>query len=257
MNIKDIIQFLNAATKCASVAHGARLLFISFFIAAGCLISRAQDYILLTNGDDMHGKLVSMSDKEVRFIAKKDGKLFRSNNSNLTFTLDEVYMIRTSKRGTTFIVDGKRVIRESVDIDKDADIIYLLEGKEIPAYNISLDNDIISFNRHKKARKAFSDIGQYYIGKVFMVRYSDGSKDIFTEIDKQKENPVETQASSSEGRLKVVFHTVKSGENLTQIANQYDVEVEDIKEWNELRPSINGDYRPKVGTQLMLQVRLQ
>lgn len=153
-------------------------------------------------------------------------------------------------------MDGKRIIKPSSDIPKDANIIYLVEGGEIPAWNITLGaNGVVSY---KKEKKTFED--QHLLAsQIFMIKYADDSKDIFNSplaVAQKQEEAESKPEPEPKPELKVVFHTVKKGETLANIAERYDVTVDDIKEWNELGGALSDQYRPKANTQLMIQAKM-
>ena len=217
--------------------------------------SDAQDFVILANGEEIECKLNSVSDESIQIaITRRSG--LKKHTMTETYPLNEVYMIKGGKRGTTFIVDGKRIIKPSSDIPKDANIIYLLEGGEIPAWNITLGaNGVVSY---KKEKKTFED--QHLLAsQIFMIKYADDSKDIFNSplaVAQKKEEAESKPEPESKPELKVVFHTVKKGETLAGIAKRYDVTVDDIKEWNELGGALSDQYRPKANTQLMIQAKM-
>lgn len=219
------------------------------------LESNAQDFVILANGEEIECKLNSVSDESIQIaITRRSG--LKKHTMTETYPLNEVYMIKGGKRGTTFIVDGKRIIKPSSDIPKDANIIYLLEGGEIPAWNITLGaNGVVSY---KKEKKTFED--QHLLAsQIFMIKYADDSKDIFNSplaVAQKKEEAESKPEPESKPELKVVFHTVKKGETLAGIAKRYDVTVDDIKEWNELGGALSDQYRPKANMQLMIQAKM-
>lgn len=237
----------------------------TFFLLFSLILSAtglAADQLMLRSGDLIEGKLIKISDSEVSFrpITGKGGMFSKAKmGDEMKLDLNSVYMVKTEKRGTIFLVNGQRVIRENVEIPKDADVIYLVEGMEIPAWQLKLENGIISYQKEKEKKRAMSNIGAFPQEEVFMVKYSDGSVDVFTELPEYKKQP-KTQArqeESSAPQFKVIFHNVKSGETLAAIAERYDVSVEEIIEWNELPARTTARTRLKVGTQLMLQVKNQ
>lgn len=219
------------------------------------LESNAQDFVILANGEEIECKLNSVSDESIQIaITRRSG--LKKHSMTETYPLNEVYMIKGSKRGTTFIVDGKRIIKPSSDIPKDANIIYLLEGGEIPAWDITLGaNGVVSY---KKEKKTFED--QHLLAsQIFMIKYADDSKDIFNSplaVAQKQEEAESKPEPEPKPELKVVFHTVKKGETLANIAERYDVTVDDIKEWNELGGALSDQYRPKANTQLMIQAKM-
>lgn len=217
--------------------------------------SDAQDFVILANGEEIECKLNSVSDESIQIaITRRSG--LKKHTMTETYPLNEVYMIKGGKRGTTFIVDGKRIIKPSSDIPKDANIIYLLEGGEIPAWNITLGaNGVVSY---KKEKKTFED--QHLLAsQIFLIKYADDSKDIFNSplaVAQKQEEAESKPEPEPKPELKVVFHTVKKGETLANIAERYDVTVDDIKEWNELGGALSDQYRPKANTQLMIQAKM-
>lgn len=54
-------------------------------------------------------------------------------------------------------------------------------------------------------------------------------------IDNYKDNPVNTTPANNSGQGEFVYYTVRSGDNLSKIAQLYKVSVEEIKAWNSLR----------------------
>lgn len=218
-------------------------------------IGYADDFIILKNGDELSGKVSKISDKEVS-LSVKSGGLFRQSSEEQTIPTSQIYMVKSDKRGTTFFIDGKRVIRETIKPDKSADYIYLVAGGEIPAWQLNLDNGIISFQKDKTKKRAMSNIGAYPVEEVFMVRYNDGSKDIFTDLDAVSNTSNVKSDNGNNAPLKVVFHDVLRGETLGSIAEKYGVEVEQIKQWNEFPAHFNPGTSLKVGSQLILQVKI-
>ena len=229
--------------------------FLLILLMSNVAIGYADDIILLKNGDELSGKVSKISDKEVT-VSVKSGGLFKQSSELRAIPTEEIYMIKTDKRGTTFFINGKRVIKESVKPDKSADYIYLVEGGEIPAWQLSLENGIISFQKDKTHKRAMSNIGAYSVDKIFMVRYNDGSKDIFTDLYSVMAVAEETDKALDNTQLKVVFHDVLKGETLGSIARQYGVEVEQIKQWNELPGQYNPGTSLKAGSQLILKVKI-
>ena len=50
--------------------------------------------------------------------------------------------------------------------------------------------------------------------------------------------PSKKKTKDSKVNKKAKTHTVKEGDNLTTIAEKYDITVEDIKEWNSLKNNV-------------------
>ena len=56
--------------------------------------------------------------------------------------------------------------------------------------------------------------------------------------DKRLRNKSKSTASRSSAAGTTTYHRVKSGQNLSTIAAQYKVEVQDLKVWNNLKGSV-------------------
>lgn len=251
-----VVQFMLPARTDMTKHLVRKVLFLFIISLTNVAIGFADDIILLKNGDEISGKVSKISDKEVS-LSVKSGGLFKQSAVEQQIPTDQIYMIKTDKRGTTFFVNGQRIIKENVKPDKSADYIYLVEGAEIPAWQLILDKGIISFQKDKAKKRAMSNIGAYPIDKVFMVRYNDGSKDIFNDLDSVSNTSKENKDAEGKTPLKVVFHDVLKGETLGSIASKYGVEVEQIKQWNEFPSQYNPGTTLKAGSQLILQVKIK
>lgn len=165
-------------------------------------------------------------------------------------------MIKYKERGNVYFkTDGSRVSGEKQKIDKNADIVYLVDGAELPAYGLEMNSDGISFRTTKDKKKARSAINGYKLSEVFMIIYSDGSRDIITSLDKPKEPAPaeESQPTEPEPQFKIVFHNTKAGDTLKNIAEKYGVTVDELREWNELDEKLKETTRLKTGMQLLIQ----
>lgn len=218
----------------------------------------AEDLLLLRNGDEFRGKLDVVSDKEISFTVKS-GSLFSNSSERRSVPTSDVYMVKTDKRGTIFFDrQRERKMVETTKPDKSADLIYLVDGGEVQAWQISIANNVLSYQKDKKQLRAMSNVGAFPIEDVFMVKYSDGSKDIFTDISGGKtEKPNDLVTEQEEIKLKVVMYNVQRGETLGQIAGKFGVSVSDIVEWNDLSSKSTEQTKPVVGGQLMIQTRIK
>lgn len=164
-------------------------------------------------------------------------------------------MVRTDKRGTIFYNrEGVRTISPTTKVERSADIIYLVDGGEIAAWNISLANGIINYQKNPKAKRAMSNIGAIPTEDVFMVKYSDGSKDIFTNINNMGHESQKKVNKDDEITIKVIIYNVVAGDTLTKISEKYNVKIDDIKEWNDLSSKYGATTKLSPGTQLILQI---
>ncbi|MDE6410352.1 MAG: LysM peptidoglycan-binding domain-containing protein [Muribaculaceae bacterium] len=215
--------------------------------------SNAEDLLITRTGDEYKGKLELLSDKEVNFIVKSGG-LIGSRSTQKVFPTNEVYMIKSDKRGYTFFNRKReRVILPAHSTGKKADLIYLTDGGEIPAWNISLKDGVINYQKSPKQVRALSNNDTIPVQDVFMIKYNDGSKDIFTDITADLESEKKS-AKGGEKKLKVIFYKILRGETLESIARKYEIAVEDLREWNEFPTSVKNDTKLTPGEQIMIQI---
>ena len=104
-------------------------------------------------------------------------------------------MIKYDKRGNVFFTEtGERVSDiEAADnkIPKGSCAIYLIEGKEIIAFDVSIDVDSVSFSPSVKKSMILStyrkgDRVTLHKHDVFLIKYQDGTKDLITDFDTLK-----------------------------------------------------------------------
>lgn len=231
-------------------------LIILYMCLPGHLL--ADDFLMLRNGEEYNGKLEVISDKEVSFSTKSGG-LFSSNSQRNVFPTNDVYMIKTDKRGTIFFNrKHQRSVVPTVKIDKSADLIYLADGGELQGWQVVINNGILSYQKNPKQKRAMSNIGAIDLDEVFMIKYSDGSKDIFTDItvDKAEEEQAAVPVPVVEPeKIKVILYNTRAGETLGTVAEKYNVSVEDIIEWNDLPARYKSTTKLSSGMQLMIQTK--
>ncbi|MCM1319766.1 MAG: transglycosylase SLT domain-containing protein [Muribaculaceae bacterium] len=105
----------------------------------------------------------------------------------------------------------------------------ILPGQQIHAYLVS-EKDIYAHEAEKYARRESVEPGDAPV-----VAYEAATSDAGnTPVVTQKEAPIEQKPASTDG-LNAITHKVSSGETLASIAQQYNVDANDIKEWNNLR----------------------
>ena len=94
-------------------------------------------------------------------------------------------------------IDGDTTTSEHTEIPKDAIVVYYKDGREVPAYNLTMDASVVSFKTSKRAkdRPIFSPKSE-----VFMIRYPDGTRDILTNLAVAEQQQREREAE--EARLK-------------------------------------------------------
>lgn len=143
--------------------------------------------------------------KEVKIIQTNNDKtLFKEagNKHAVEEYVDnkQVFMLKFKTRGNVvFNANGERILTtsERIQIPKDAIVVYYKDGREVPAYNLTMDANVVSFKLNKKAK--YKPI---YSAKseVFMIRYPDGTRDILTNLAVEEQQQRECEAE--EARLK-------------------------------------------------------
>lgn len=235
------------------------------FLLTNFIRLTAQDAIILRSGEEIEGKILKSTQTEVIIEEESKNGLFgEKKHRSTTIFLSDVYMLKYKERGNYYLdSDGTKISGEKQKIDKSADIVYLIMGKEIPAWNLSLDANNITFQTTKDKKKAESNTLTLKRSAVFMIKYSDGSRDIITDIQPKESvaanQPIngEQEKEDSTPQFKVLFHSVKKGDTLGSVASQYDVSEDDLKEWNELSPQMKSGTRLKTGTQLLIQIPIE
>ena len=169
------------------------VIFIGAMLAT--LQSIAQDAIIFRDGRVKSVKIIQTNN---------DKTLFKeSGNKNATEEYVEntkVFMLKFKTRGNVvFNANGERILTtsEHTEIPKDAIVVYYKDGREVPAYNLTMDASVVSFKTSKRAkdRPIFSPKSE-----VFMIRYPDGTRDILTNLAVAEQQQREREAE--EARLK-------------------------------------------------------
>ena len=155
----------------------------------------AQDAIIFRDGRVKSVKIIQTNNDKTLF--KKSGN---KNASEEYVENTKVFMLKFKTRGNVvFNANGERILTTSkhTEIPKDAIVVYYKDGREIPAYNLTMDASVVSFKTSKRAkdRPIFSPKSE-----VFMIRYPDGTRDILTNLAVAEQQQREREAE--EARLK-------------------------------------------------------
>lgn len=155
----------------------------------------AQDAIIFRDGRVKSVKIIQTNNDKTLF--KESGN---KNASEEYVENTKVFMLKFKTRGNVvFNANGERILTtsEHTEIPKDAIVVYYKDGREVPAYNLTMDASVVSFKTSKKAkdRPIFSPKSE-----VFMIRYPDGTRDILTNLAVAELQQREREAE--EARLK-------------------------------------------------------
>lgn len=221
------------------------------------------DVIILRDGTEMPAKIIQVDSKKVTY--REDD----SKRSPLKYKiLGDVYMVRFEKRGNVYITaDGKRITGENEKWDKSTNRIYLVSGREILANSLKVTEDQILYTEKTQSKSVFKKVESQQFSvkrsEVFMIAYSDGTRDIITDLSpkwktsqEMVDETAETakQPESKEDEKQVIFHNVKKGDTLAAIAKRYGVEAGDIIGWNDLPKNTKPAARLRPEMQLMIYV---
>lgn len=155
----------------------------------------AQDAIIFRDGRVKSVKIIQTNNDKTLF--KESGN---KNASEEFVENTKVFMLKFKTRGNVvFNANGERILitSEHTEIPKDAIVVYYKDGREVPAYNLTMDASVVSFKTSKKAkdRPIFSPKSE-----VFMIRYPDGTRDILTNLAVAEQ--LQREREEEEARLK-------------------------------------------------------
>jgi LysM repeat protein len=212
----------------------------------------AHDHIILRNGQEYDAKLYQITDEKIVF-----DYINGSSSKRQEVASSDTYMVYIEKQGNVYLnTDGKRRTGESKRVDaKKYDAIYLINGAEIGALNIKISDSEISYTTgvntgfFSKGNLKESTINK---SEVFMIRYKSGMVDIITPIDKPQPAIVEPQQTAPEPQFVVVFHEVKKEDTLEKVAKEYNVSIENLREWNDISQKTKSTSLLTSGMQLMI-----
>lgn len=171
-----------------------RLLIFTTFIFS-LLGASAQDAIIFRDGRVKSVKIIQTNNDKTLFKESGNKKASEEYVENT-----KVFMLKFKTRGNVvFNANGERILTtsEHTEIPKDAIVVYYKDGREIPAYNLTMDASTVSFKTSKKNknRPIYSPKSE-----VFMIHYPDGTRDILTNLAVEEQQQQEREAE--EARLK-------------------------------------------------------
>ena len=152
----------------------------------------AQDAIIFRDGRVKSVKIIQTNNDKTLF--KESGN---KNASEEYVENTKVFMLKFKTRGNVvFNANGERILTtsEHIEIPRDAIVVYYKDGREIPAYNLTMDASVVSFKTSKSAkdRPIFSPKSE-----VFMIRYPDGTRDILTNLAVEEQQQREREAEEA------------------------------------------------------------
>ena len=165
----------------------------------------AQDAIIFRDGRVKSVKIIQTNNDKTLFRESDNKKAPEEYVENT-----KVFMLKFRTRGNVvFNSNGERILAtsEPTQIPKDAIVVYYKDGREVPAYNLTMDANVVSFKTNKKTkdRPVFSPKSE-----VFMIRYPDGTRDILTNLAVEEQQQREREAE--EARIKAQREAEKAEE---------------------------------------------
>lgn len=152
----------------------------------------AQDAIIFRDGRVKSVKIIQTNNDKTLFRESDNKKAPEEYVENT-----KVFMLKFRTRGNVvFNSNGERILAtsEPTQIPKDAVVVYYKDGREVPAYNLTMDANVVSFKTNKKTkdRPVFSPKSE-----VFMIRYPDGTRDILTNLAVEEQQQREREAEEA------------------------------------------------------------
>lgn len=155
----------------------------------------AQDAIIYRDGRVKSVKIIQTNNDKTLFKESDNKKATEEYVENT-----KVFMLKFKTRGNVvFNSHGERILTtsEHTQIPKDAIVVYYKDGREVPAYNLTMDANVVSFKTSKKGKD--SPIASPK-AEVFMIRYPDGTRDILTNLAVEEQQ--QRECEEEEARLK-------------------------------------------------------
>lgn len=172
-----------------------RFLLLLYLLGEFCIVTKGQDAILFRDGRVKSVKIIQTNNDKTLFRESDNKKAPEEYVENT-----KVFMLKFKTRGNVvFDSNGERILAtsEPTQIPKDAVVVYYKDGREVPAYNLTMDANVVSFKTDKKTkdRPVFSPKSE-----VFMISYPDGTRDILVNLAQEEQQQREREAE--EAKLK-------------------------------------------------------
>ena len=169
-----------------------RTLMSIFLLGLTSTTINAQDAIIFRDGRVKSVKIIQTNNDKTLFRESDNKKAPEDYVENT-----KVFMLKFRTRGNVvFNSNGERILAtsEPTQIPKDAVVVYYKDGREVPAYNLTMDANVVSFKTDKKNkdRPVFSPKSE-----VFMIRYPDGTRDILTNLAVEEQQQREREAEEA------------------------------------------------------------
>lgn len=189
-----------------------------FFQKLGLASSNRQkeDVILKRNGKELKVNVTLVTELHTYYktLDEKDTLESQINNS-------EIFMIKYSERGNMFFYETGDVVFDDseYDVPDDAIILYLIKGKEVPAYELSMDSKDVRFYTSRKK----VDMIKIPRDEIFLVKYTNGISEVITEFEdinvttpsKPQRNKLQTDEVEIKPSITQREAVIKTNKNVT------------------------------------------
>ena len=170
---------------------------VQILLLAITINASAQDAIIYRDGRVKSVKIIQTNNDKTLY---KDSENKHAKEEFVENT--KVFMLKFKTRGNVvFNANGERILTtsERIQIPKDAIVVYYKDGKEVPAYNLTMDTNVVSFKTNKKGKGK-----PIYSSKseVFMICYPDGTRDILTNLAVEEQRQREREGEEAMLRAK-------------------------------------------------------
>lgn len=169
-----------------------KLFLLQSLAVMSAVCAYGQDAIIYRDGRMRSVKIIQTNNDKTLFKDSGDKKAAEEYVENT-----KVFMLKFKTRGNVvFDSRGERILTtsEHTAIPKDAIVVYYKDGREVPAYFLTMDADIVSYKTNKKGQgnPVFSPKTD-----VFMIRYPDGTRDILTNLAAEEQRQRERDAEEA------------------------------------------------------------
>lgn len=162
------------------------------FLLVGTISAYAQDAIIFRDGRVKPVKIIQVNNDKTLYKDSGDKMATEEFVENA-----QLFMLKFKTRGNVvFNSKGERVytVSEHTQIPKDAIVIYYKDGKEVPAYSLTMDSNVVTFSTSKR------DKGNPVLAQktdIFMICYPDGTRDILTNLAVEEQQQREREAEEA------------------------------------------------------------
>lgn len=151
-----------------------RYILIVLLLFIGLESFSQKDLILFRDGTECQARVTMVNSDKTYYTIDKSREESVQNTT--------IYMIQYEKRGNVFFTEQGEwyTTQGEKKAPRGATLIYLLEGKEIAVYNLTMDASKVSFSEGSKKNARSSYIAK---AKIFMIKYPDGTKEMLNDFE--------------------------------------------------------------------------